>query len=199
ASPSYLREVAVAAEGAGYEFVLIPTGGECWGGFVVGWWTASRTTKLKTLVALRPGLISPVLAARNAATLDQMSGGRTLVNVVTGHYPQVLKACGDPLYDKHDERYERTLEFLQVVKGVWEAGDVKNGGFNFEGKHYEVEGGSCQPAVVQQPHPPIYFGGSSVAGKKTAALTADVYLMWAEPLDWIKSQIDEMKGYLQEL
>jgi len=199
ASPNYLTDVAIEAEKAGYEFVLIPTGGDCWDGFVVGSWIASRTTKLKTLVALRPGLISPVLAARNAATLDQMSGGRALVNVVTGHYPQDLKACGDPLYDKHDERYERTLEFMQVVKGVWEAGDVKSGGFNFEGKHYLVEGGSCQPAVAQHPHPPIYFGGSSVAGKKTAALTADVYLMWAEPLEWIKNQIDEMKGYLQEL
>lgn len=198
ASPEYLTDVAKAAEAAGYEFVLIPTGGDCWDGFVVGSWIAAHTTKLKTLVALRPGLISPVLAARNAATLDQMTGGRTMVNVVTGHYPQDLKACGDPLYDKHDERYERTLEFLKVVKGVWEAGDTKTGGFNFSGKHYVVENASSQPAVYQQPHPPIYFGGSSVAGKKTAALTADVYLMWAEPLEWIESQINEMKGYLQQ-
>lgn len=198
-SPEYLTEVAKAAENAGYEFVLIPTGGDCWDGFVVGTWIAAHTTKLKSLVALRPGLISPVLAARNAATLDQMTGGRMMVNVVTGHYPQDLKACGDPLFDKHDERYERTLEFLQVVKGVWKAGDVKGGGFDFTGKHYVVEGGNCQPAVLQQPHPPIYFGGSSEAGKKTAALSADVYLMWAEPLEWIQSQISEMQGYLQQL
>ncbi|WP_127575498.1 LLM class flavin-dependent oxidoreductase [Paenibacillus barengoltzii] len=199
ASPEYLTEIAKAAEHAGYEFVLIPTGGDCWDGFVVGSWIAAHTSKLKSLVALRPGLITPVLAARNAATLDQMTGGRTMFNVVTGHYPQDLKACGDPLYDQHDARYERTLEFVKVVKGVWEAGDAKDGGFNFEGKHYLIEGGSCQPPVLQQPHPPIYFGGSSVAGKKTAALTADVYLMWAEPLQWIRSQIEEMKDYLQEL
>ena len=198
ASPTYLTNVAKAAEAAGYEFVLIPTGGDCWDGFVVGSWIAAHTTKLKTLVALRPGLISPVLAARNAATLDQMTGGRALVNVVTGHYPQDLKACGDVLYDKHDERYERTLEFMKVVRGVWEAGDVKEGGFDFKGKYYDIENGSSQPAPLTKPHPPIYFGGSSVAGKKTAALTSDVYLMWAEPLDWIQSQIDEMKNYLAE-
>lgn len=200
ASPQYLTEVAKAAEAAGYEFTLIPAGGDCWDGFIVGSWIAAQTTKLKTLIALRPGLISPVLAARTAATLDRMSGGRVLMNVVTGHYPQDLKACGDPLYDQHDARYERTLEFLEVVKGVWENGDSSNdkGGFNYEGKHYFVEGGTCQPAVYQQPHPPIYFGGSSVAGKKTAAKTADVYLMWAEPIAWIKEQIEEMEGYLQQ-
>jgi alkanesulfonate monooxygenase len=198
ATPDYLTEVAVTAEAAGYEFVLIPTGGDCWDGFVVGSWIAAHTTKLKTLVAMRPGLISPVLAARNAATLDQMTGGRALVNVVTGHYPQDLKACGDSLYDQHDERYARTLEFMKIVRGVWEAGDAKGEGFKFKGKHFDIEGASCQPAVLTKPYPPIYFGGSSEAGKRTAALTADVYLMWAEPVNWIQSQIDEMKLYLAQ-
>ncbi|MCR8660054.1 LLM class flavin-dependent oxidoreductase [Paenibacillus endoradicis] len=198
ASPQYLTDVAKAAEAAGYEFALIPAGGECWDGFIVGSWIAAQTTKLKSLVALRPGLISPVLAARTAATLDQMSGGRVMMNVVTGHYPQDLKACGDPLYDQHDQRYERTQEFLEVVRGVWGHGGRNAEGFNYEGKHYFVEGGTCQPAAHQQPHPPIYFGGSSVAGKKTAAKTADVYLMWAEPVAWIKEQIAEMEGFLQE-
>lgn len=198
ATPEYLTEVAQAAEAAGYEFVLIPTGGDCWDGFVVGSWIAARTTNLKTLVALRPGLISPVLAARNAATLDQMTGGRALVNIVTGHYPQDLRACGDPLFDQHDERYARTLEFMKIVRGVWEAGDTKGQGYKFKGEYFDVEDATCQPAVLTKPHPPIYFGGSSEAGKRTAALTADVYLMWAEPVSWIKSQIDEMKLYLQE-
>ncbi|GAB6926260.1 FMNH2-dependent alkanesulfonate monooxygenase [Paenibacillus sp. JCM 10914] len=198
ASPEYLTAVAKAAEAAGYEFTLIPAGGDCWDGFIVGSWITSQTTKLKALVALRPGLISPVLAARTAATLDQMSSGRVMMNVVTGHYPQDLKACGDILYDQHDARYERTLEFLEVVEGVWKHDGQDGMGFNYEGKHYFVEGGTCKPATYQSPYPPVYFGGSSVAGKKTAAKTADVYLMWAEPLDWIQEQISEMEGYLQE-
>lgn len=198
-SQQYFVEVAQAAEEAGYEFALIPAGGDCWDGWIVGSWVASATTKLKPLIAMRPGLISPVLAARMASTLDRMSGGRALINVVTGHYPADLKATGDPLHGSHDERYERTKEFLEVVKGVWQQPADEGTGFNFAGKHYEVEGGVSKPAPVQEPHPPLYFGGSSVAGKRVAAETADVYLMWTEPLDWIQGQIAEMETYLAEL
>ncbi|MGO4371025.1 LLM class flavin-dependent oxidoreductase [Paenibacillus sp. MCAF20] len=106
-SQQYFVEVAQAAEEAGYEFALIPAGGECWDGWIVGSWVASATKKLKPLIAMRPGLITPVLAARMASTLDRMSGGRALINVVTGHYPADLKATGDPLHGSHDERYER--------------------------------------------------------------------------------------------
>jgi alkanesulfonate monooxygenase len=198
-SQAYFVEVAKAAEEAGYEFALIPAGGECWDGWIVGSWVAAATQKLKPLIAMRPGLITPVLAARMAATLDQMSGGRALINVVTGHYPADLKASGDPLHGSHDERYERTREFLEIVKGVWQQPNEQGASFQYAGKHYEVEGGASRPAPVQHPHPPIYFGGSSEAGKRTAAETADVYLMWTEPLDWIQGQIAEMEGYLAEL
>lgn len=198
-SQQYFVEVAQAAERAGYEFTLIPAGGDCWDGWIVGSWVAAATKKLKTLIALRPGLITPVLAARMASTLDRMSGGRLLLNVVTGHYPADLKATGDPLHGDHDERYERTKEFLDVVKGVWQHSGDNGAGFDYAGKYYEVEGGVSKPALHQQPHPPLYFGGSSVAGKRVAAETVDVYLMWTEPLEWIKEQIAEMEGYLAEL
>lgn len=197
-SPQYFVQVAQAAEKAGYEFALIPAGGDCWEGWIVGSWVAASTNKLKPLIAMRPGLITPGLAARLAATLDRMSGGRALINVVTGHYPEDLKATGDPLYGSHDERYERTKEFLEVVKGVWQT-SAEAGGFHYAGKFYSMEGGVCKPDVVQQPHPPLYFGGSSVAGKRVAAELADVYLMWTEPVDWIKGQIAEMQTYLDEL
>ncbi|TDF98120.1 LLM class flavin-dependent oxidoreductase [Paenibacillus piri] len=191
---AYMVQVAQAAERAGYEFTLIPTGGACVDAWVIGSWIAAHTTKLKPLVAMRPGLMNPVLAARMAASLDKLSDGRALINVVTGHYAEDLKAMGDALYDRHDDRYNRTREFLEVVKGVWQ-----EQGFDYEGEHYQVTGGSCQPPVVQSPHPPLYFGGSSPAGKRVAAEVADVYLMWIEPLEWIQSQIEEMKGYLHEL
>ncbi|RIX59762.1 LLM class flavin-dependent oxidoreductase [Paenibacillus nanensis] len=198
-SQQYFAQVAQAAEQAGYEFALIPAGGDCWDGWIVGSWVASATERLKPLIAMRPGLITPVLAARMAATLDRMSGGRALINVVTGHYPADLKATGDPLHGSHDERYERTKEFLEVVKGVWQHDGDYLDGFNYAGTHYQVEGGVSKPAPSQKPHPPLYFGGSSEAGKRVAAETADVYLMWTEPLDWIKGQIAEMQGYLKEL
>ncbi|MFD1955358.1 LLM class flavin-dependent oxidoreductase [Paenibacillus thailandensis] len=196
----YLIKVARAAEEAGYEFALIPTGGDCLDSWVVGSWVASHTNKLKTLVAMRPGLMNPVLSARMAATLDQMSGGRVLINVVAGHYKEDLKATGDKLHNSHDDRYARTKEFMEIVKGVWaQSHDPSQPGFDYSGSYYELEGGMCKPPVVQRPHPPLYFGGSSEAGKRTAAEIADVYLMWTEPLDWIKEQIAGMKGYLKEL
>ncbi|QAY68292.1 LLM class flavin-dependent oxidoreductase [Paenibacillus protaetiae] len=196
----YVTQVAVAAEEAGYELVLIPTGGDCLDSWVVGSWVASRTRNLKTLVAMRPGLMSPVLSARMAATLDQLSEGRVLINVVAGHYKEDLKATGDRLYNSHDDRYARTKEFMDIVKGVWQHSyDEAQPSFDYNGNYYELEGGTCKPEVFQRPHPPLYFGGSSEAGKRTAAEIADVYLMWTEPLEWIKEQIAGMQGYLKEL
>ncbi|MDF2925728.1 MAG: alkanesulfonate monooxygenase [Paenibacillaceae bacterium] len=197
---TYLVQVAQAAERSGYEFALIPAGGDCLDAWLVGSWIAAHTTRLKPLVAMRPGLIAPVLAARMGATLDRLSGGRAQINVVTGHYAADLKATGDPLHDNHDERYERTREFLEIVKGVWEqeapgghhARNEGSAGFCYEGKHYRVEGAVSRPQPIQSPHPPLYFGGSSEAARQVAAELADVYLMWAEPLDWIRRQIAVM-------
>ncbi|MFC4101487.1 LLM class flavin-dependent oxidoreductase [Paenibacillus xanthanilyticus] len=196
----YMVQVAQAAEQAGYSFALIPTGGDCLDAWVVGSWIAGHTQTLKPLVAMRPGLMAPVIAARMAATLDRASQGRALINVVTGHYPADLKASGDPLHENHDERYARTREFLDVVKGVWQdASAPQPDGFHYKGRYYEIDGGRCLPAPAQQSGPPLYFGGSSPAGKRTAAETADVYLMWTEPLDWIKGQIAEMEALLDEI
>ncbi|GMA61285.1 LLM class flavin-dependent oxidoreductase [Alicyclobacillus fastidiosus] len=209
----YMLQVAKAAEDGGFTFALIPTGGVCTDAWVVGSAIAAHTKILKPLVAMRPGLIGPVLAARMAASLDQISNGRALVNVVTGGSPDDLIATGDPLAHKHDERYDRTLEFLQIVKGVWTNSARASQGesksrvatyasterLDYSGKYYQLEGAISYPAPVSHPHPPLYFGGSSPAGKRVAAQVADVYLMWAEPLEWIKEQIHEVETYRHEL
>ncbi|MFC5449810.1 LLM class flavin-dependent oxidoreductase [Paenibacillus aestuarii] len=193
----YMVKVAQEAEKAGYEFALIPTGGDCLDAWIVGSWIASQTKNFKSLVAMRPGLMSPILAARMGATLDRVSRGRALFNIVTGHYPDDLRATGDLVHISHDERYDRTREFVEIVKSVWN--DEEQAGFNYKGEYYEIQGGLSRPMPQQQPYPPLYFGGSSPAGKRVAAEMADVYLMWAEPLSWIKEQIVEMEGHLQEL
>jgi alkanesulfonate monooxygenase len=208
----YMIEVAQTAEAAGFTFALIPTGGSCLDAWIVGSMIASHTSILKPLVAMRPGLIEPVAAARMAATLDVLSNGRALINIVTGGSPDDLKATGDLLAHHHDKRYDRTLEFLQVIKGLWKTQIAAEGneflaahakssekGLFFKGDYYEIENGASQPAPFQKPHPPIYFGGSSPAGKRTAAETADVYLMWAEPLDWIKEQMDEAESLVKKV
>jgi Coenzyme F420-dependent N5,N10-methylene tetrahydromethanopterin reductase and related flavin-dependent oxidoreductases len=206
----YLIQVAQAAEKAGFTFTLIPTSGVCRDAWVVGSAIMAHTKTLSPLVAVRPGLTAPVLTARMAATLDELSGGRARINIVTGSSVQDLVELGDPLAEEHDERYRRTAEFLQVLRSVWtESGgpgvssefsgraDGRSGTF-FEGGHYSIKGGTCFPKPVQRPHPPIFFGGSSRIGKQTAAAYADVFLMWAEPVPWIREQIAEMEGYLKE-
>ncbi|WP_255942098.1 LLM class flavin-dependent oxidoreductase [Saccharibacillus sp. JS10] len=213
ATLEYLTEVAQAAESAGFEFVLIPTGGACLDAWVVGSAVMGRTTKLRPLVAVRPGLSAPVLSARMGAALDQLSGGRAMINVVTGSSVQDLEELGDPLAHSHDERYERADEYLEVIKKTWANGNkpqasefvASAGGSEqaaepakpFKGKHYTFDRVSSSPLTLQNPHPPFYLGGSSEAAKKVAIKHADTFLMWGEPHAWIEEQIQEIEQLRQ--
>lgn len=212
----YLTNVAQTAEKAGFEFALIPTGGACLDSWVVGSAIIGATRTLKPLVALRPGLIAPVLAARMAAALDNLSGGRARINIVTGSSPDDLEELGDPLARAHDEKYARTREYVHIMKSVWEqaAGlsstefgsanrpSVSNHKVDFKGEYYELKGGTSRPATVQKPTLPIYFGGSSAMAKSVGAAYSDVFLMWGEPLEMIREQVEELKqaqaDYAQE-
>lgn len=210
---AYQIKVAQAVEEAGYTFALIPTGGNCSDAWIVGATLAAHTKIFKPLVAMRPGLIAPALAARIGATLDEVTSGRALINIVTGSSPADMLSMGDELAFDKNARYERTLEYIKVVKQLWinsaaERGDqllAAHDAFkhieplDHNGKYFRLEGGVSYPPPVQRPHPPFYFGGSSAAAKKTAAEIADVYLMWAEPLDWIKEQIAEVEHHRRNL
>ncbi len=170
----YLRQVGMAADQLGYFGVLLPTGRSCEDSWVIASAVAPYTRNLKFLVALRPGLVSPTMGARLAATLDRVSDGRLLINVVTGGDPVELKADG--LWLKHDERYELTAEFLRVWRQVMQGEAV-----NFEGKHVHVQDARLAFPAVQKPYPPLWFGGSSPPGIDVAAEQCDVYLTWGEP------------------
>ena len=170
----YLRQIGMAADQLGYYGVLLPTGRSCEDSWVIASAVAPYTRQLKFLVALRPGLVSPTMGARLAATLDRVSDGRLLINVVTGGDPVELKADG--LWLKHDERYELTAEFLRVWRQVMSGESV-----NFEGKHVHVEDARLAFPAVQKPYPPLWFGGSSAPGIEVAAEQCDVYLTWGEP------------------
>ncbi len=170
----YLRQVAQAADQLGYWGMLLPTGRSCEDSWVVGSALAPATKQLRFLIALRPGIMSPVLGARMAAALDRATDGRLLVNVVTGGDPVELK--GDGQWLSHDERYVLTDEFLQVWRRVMSGEAV-----NFEGRHIRVEDARIAFPPVQSPYPPLWFGGSSPAGIEVAAEQCDVYLTWGEP------------------
>jgi alkanesulfonate monooxygenase len=170
----YLRQIAQAADDLGYFGALLPTGRSCEDSWVIASALAPLTERLRFLVAVRPGLQSPTVAARMTATLDRVSGGRLLINVVTGGDP--VENRGNGIFLSHDERYEVTREFLAVYTELL-TGDV----VNFCGKHIHIDQGRLMFPPVQQPRPQLYFGGSSPAATKIAAEAIDKYLTWGEP------------------
>jgi alkanesulfonate monooxygenase len=183
----YLKQLAAAAEYAGFESMLIPTGLWCEDAWITSALLVDSTERLKFLVALRPGLMSPTLAAQMAATLQWQSQGRLLLNVVTGGEAHEQAAYGDDL-DK-EQRYARCNEFLEVVRRLWTEPD----GVTFSGDHEWVRDATLQrrPDLV----PPLYFGGSSAAAGPVAARHADVYLTWGEPVPAVAEKI----GWVRQL
>jgi alkanesulfonate monooxygenase len=171
---AYLAQIAQAADRLGYYGVLIPTGRSCEDSWVVASSLVPLTERLRFLIAFRPGLLAPSLAARMAATFDRISNGRLLINIVTGGDPS--ENTGDGIFLEHDQRYEITKEFLEIWKSL-----LANETLNYSGKHLRIEGGKILFPAVQSPHPPLFFGGSSDAGIAVAAETVDTYLTWGEP------------------
>lgn len=189
-SLDYMKQVAIAADTLGYDGVLLPTGRSCEDAWVTASALIGFTRRLKFLVALRPGLTAPSLAARMAATFDRLSGGRLLINVVTGGDPTELD--GDGIFHTHDERYEITDEFLRIWRGIL-SGAHDGSSFDFNGKHLTVKGGKQLYPTVQRPHPPLWFGGSSPAAHELAAEQVDVYLTWGEPPAAVAEKIADMR------
>ena len=183
----YLRQVSEAADQLGYWGMLLPTGRSCEDSWVIGSAVAPATKQLRFLIALRPGIMSPVMGARMAASLDRVTGGRLLINVVTGGDPVELKADGQWL--SHDERYVLTDEFLQVWRRVMSGEAV-----TFKGKHIEVEDARLAFPPVQAPYPPLWFGGSSPAGIEVAAEQCDVYLTWGEPPADVAAKVEAARA-----
>ncbi|ALK30445.1 FMNH2-dependent alkanesulfonate monooxygenase [Burkholderia plantarii] len=187
----YFRQVAVAADTLGYEGVLLPTGRSCEDAWVVASSLIPATRRLKFLVAVRPGLSSPALSARMAATFDRLSEGRLLINVVTGGDTTELE--GDGVFVDHDTRYEITDEFLHVWRELL-AKSHDGANVDFDGKHLQSKGGKLLYPPVQNPHPPLWFGGSSPAAHAIAADHIDTYLTWGEPPEAVEKKIADIRA-----
>jgi alkanesulfonate monooxygenase len=187
ATNEYLQQIAVAADNLGYDGILIPTGSGCLDPWVTASSVASVTRRLKLLVALRTALTKPTAAARMAATLDQATQGRLLLNVVAGGDSTELAADG--IFLDHDERYEEASEFLAIWRRLLAGEKV-----DFEGKHHRVEGAKLYFDAIQRPHPPLYFGGSSPAAHELAAEHVDAYLSWGEPPAAVGEKIADVRA-----
>jgi alkanesulfonate monooxygenase len=185
----YLAQVARAAEHLGFEGVLTPTGTWCEDAWLITAALIRETTTLKFLVAFRPGLISPTLAAQMAGTFQRISGGRVLLNVVTGGDAIEQRRFGD--WHDHDARYARTAEFLRIIRGVWSGTPL-----DFAGEHLRVEGATT--LAPPDPLPEVYFGGSSPAALPVAAQHADVYLTWGEPPAQVAQKIAAVRELAEQ-
>ena len=185
----YLGQIARSAEQLGFTGVLTPTGTWCEDAWLTTAALISQTERLKFLVAFRPGFIAPTLAAQMAATYQRISRGRLLLNVVTGGEDAEQRRFGD--YLSHDERYARTGEFLDIVRGAWSGRP-----YDFDGAHYKVEGATVM--ARPEPVPTVYFGGSSAAAGPVAARYVDVYLTWGEPPEAVARKIAWMRELADE-
>ena len=183
-SLDYLTQIARSAEQLGFTGVLTPTGTWCEDAWLVTAALTRETSRLKFLVAFRPGLTSPTLAAQMAATYQRISRGRLLLNVVTGGDAVEQQRFGDWL--EHDQRYARTDEFLAIVRKLWSGAPV-----DFDGQHLKIAGGLVP--TPPDPLPQIYFGGSSEAALPVAARHVDVYLTWGEPPAQVAQKIARVR------
>lgn len=173
----------------GWGGALLGTG---WGRpdtFTVATALAARTTTFQPLIAIRPGYWRPANFASAAATLSHLTGGRVLINIVSGK--DNLAAYGDSEGDQA-HRYARTREFLQLVRRLWTADNV-----TFRGEHFGVTGSTL--ALRPDTPPRLYFGGASEAAERVAATEADVQLFWGEPLDGVRERIERLKRLSAEL
>ena len=187
----YLRQIARAADKLGYYGALLPTGRNCEDSWIIASAIAPWTERLRYLVAVRPGLQSPTVAARMTATLDRLTNGRLLINIVTGG--DAVENKGDGVFLDHDERYEVTREFLNVY-----ARELAGEAVTVAGKHITIEDGRILYPPIQTPHPPFYFGGSSDAGIDVAVDTVDKYLTWGEPPAQVAEKIARVRGIAEQ-
>ncbi|MFZ2989593.1 FMNH2-dependent alkanesulfonate monooxygenase [Ideonella sp.] len=187
---NYFKQVAVAADTLGYEGVLIPTGRSCEDPWTVATSLIDATRQLKFLVALRPGLITPSQYARIAATFDRLSGGRLLINLVTGGDQAELE--GDGQFLPHGQRYEQATEFLQLWRDILTKSHTGEP-HDFDGKHLQVKGARLLYPPLQRPYPPLFFGGSSPEAHELAAQQLDTYLTWGEPPAAVAAKVADVR------
>lgn len=192
----YVKEVAQSAERWGYSTTLIAElnlndikGVQA--DSLEAWSTAAAlaavTETLEIMTAIRPAFHNPAVTAKMAANIDRISDGRFTLNVVSAWWAEEARQYGG-VFTEHDERYDRTDEFLRVMKGLW-----TTDGFSFKGKYYEVQNARLEPKPVQRPNPTLYAGGESPRGKRSIVESCDAYVMHGGTVEEIRTKVGEMK------
>jgi alkanesulfonate monooxygenase len=182
----HLADIARAAEYSGFVGGLLPSFPGTDDPWTIAPALARETKTFRFMIAFQPGFVNPIHAARLSASLQRLSRGRLVYNIITGGGGPAQLWWGDRV--AHDDRYARTSEFLDVLKGVWQKAP-----FSYEGRFYRVENGGLEPPFSSQPLPEIYFSGSSDAAVAAAGRHADYYLSHLEPLESLKPKLDRVK------
>ena len=185
--PDYIAEFARAHEAAGFDMVLTGYSSSTADGFEVAGYAAACTDRLGFLIVHRPGFVAPTLAARKAATLDQLTGGRVAMHIITGGSDAEQRQDGDWL--DHDTRYRRSNEYMEVMRRVW----TETAPFDYEGEFYRFQGAHSQVRCYQEPHLPLFFGGASEAAVAVGGQRADVFAFLGEPLEVVRERIGRLR------
>jgi alkanesulfonate monooxygenase len=185
---THVEAVAKAHENGGFDRALVAFGSQSPESQLIVAHAAHVTEKLGFMIAHRPGFTAPTLAARQLATLDQFTGGRVAVHIITGGADEEMRRDGDHLTKV--ERYARTEEYLDVVRREW----TSETPFDYTGQYYKVEQAFAAVKPVQKPHIPIYFGGSSDEAIAVAGKHADIYALWGETHAQVRETISRVRA-----
>jgi dimethylsulfone monooxygenase len=199
---SYVKKLTQRSEELGYDLTLIAElnlndikGPQA--PSLDAWSTAAAlaavTEKIELMVAVRPTFHLPALLAKQAANIDNISGGRLSLNVVSSWWAEEAKKYG-VAFEQHDDRYARTSEWLDVLNGAWTQDN-----FSYSGKYYRVDANLLQPKPVSRPRPVIYAGGESEAAKQLIAEKCDAYVMHGDSPDKIQTRITDLRQRRERL
>ena len=191
----YNKRVAQRAEQVGFDISLLAELNlndikgatapvlECWTTAAA---LAAATSKLELMNAIRPGFRLPAVTAKMAANIDHISGGRFSLNVVSAWWEQEMREYGGQ-WVAHDQRYDRTREFIEVMRGMWSQQE-----FSYEGKYYKIEKAHLEPKPIRKPWPTLYAGGESEDAKQMISTYCDGYLMHGDPPENVVPKIQDM-------
>ncbi len=186
-SLNLFERIIHSAEGAGFDYLLLPVIPACWEAYISGAFLAARTQSIKPLLAARPGYINPVLLAKMLATFDQLTGGRLCINLIAGISDRELLAEGIT-YSKED-RYALMDEEVSILKALWTA----DGPIDFHGRFHTLHQAEISPKPFQQPYPKLYLGGGSANAWDVSAKHCDIHLFWGDTPERIASNIVDLR------
>ncbi|MBO1903097.1 LLM class flavin-dependent oxidoreductase [Leucobacter weissii] len=191
---SHLAEIARAAEDGGFDLTLVPELNlndikgpnapalDAWSVVAA---LAAVTRSLELLVAIRPGFHNPALTAKQASTIDEISGGRLTLNVVSAWWEEEARQYGG-VFTAHDDRYARSIEFVDVLRGLWTETP-----FSYSGAHYTLDGTVLEPKPSVVPR--VYAGGESEAGRDAIARFADAYLTHGGTVEELQRKVQDLR------